>query len=336
MTEMRAAVLEEFGVSPVATRIPRPQAGPGEALIRVRAAGLCGTDLKVTSGVMSPGLALPAVIGHEIAGEVETPDARLPVGARVACHPYLVCGECRACVTGHSNACSAMRLVGLSRQGGLAEYLAVPTANLIPFSADVDFAVAAVTMDAVATTWHALHGRGQLAPEDRVVVVGAGGLGLNAVQIAVGAGAEVAVIDRNPLRRKEVVASGAVCAVPFDDLTALRDWAPAGADLVIEATGSRDGFDAAVSVLGVAGRLVCCGHNPGMEFALESTGMVGRELSVLGSRGSTLADAVAALAAVERGDVVPRIDSLHDLDRVGEAFGRLASRQAIGRVVVTI
>jgi len=335
--DMRAAVLEEFGAPPVATRIPRPQAAPGEALVRVRAAGLCGTDLKVVSGVMSPGLALPAVIGHEIAGEVvAAPDAGLPVGTRVACHPYLVCGECQACVTGHSNACLTMRLVGLGRQGGLAEYLAVPVANLIPFSADVDFAVAAVTMDAVATTWHALYERGRIVSGDRVVVVGAGGLGLNAVQIAVGAGAGVAVIDRNPLRRREIVDSGAACAVPFDNLKALRDWAPAGADLVIEATGSRAGFDAAVSVLGVAGRLVCCGHNPGMEFGLESTGMVGRELSVLGSRGSTLVDAVAALAAVERGDVRPRIDSVHDLDRVGEAFGRLASRQALGRVVVTV
>ena len=335
--DMRAAVLREFGTAPVATRIPRPRAAAGEALIRVRAAGLCGTDLKVTSGVMSPGLALPAVIGHEIAGEVvTTPDACLPVGTRVACHPYLVCGECQACAIGHSNACPHARLVGLSRQGGLAEYLAVPITNLIPFAADIDFAVAAVTMDAVATSWHALHRRGQIEADDRVVVVGAGGLGHNAVQIAIGAGATVAVIDRNRLRRNDVVASGAACAVPFDDLTALRDWAPAGADLVLEATGSRAGFDAAVSVLGVAGRLVCCGHQPGLEFGLESTGMVGRELTVLGSRGSTLSDAVAALAAVQRGDVRPRIDSLHDLDRVGEAFGRLASGQAMGRVVVTI
>jgi len=334
---MRAAVLAEFGTPPVATRIARPQAAAGEALIRVRAAGLCGTDLKVVSGAMSHGLALPAVIGHEIAGEVvATPDTGLPVGTRVACHPYLVCGECQACATGHSNVCPNMRLVGMGRQGGLAEYLAVPITNLIPFSADIDFAVAAVTMDAVATTWHALYGRGRIEADDRVVVVGAGGLGLNAVQIALDAGATVAVIDRNRLRRKDVVAGGAACAVPFDDLTALRDWAPAGADLVLEATGSRDGFDAAVSVLGAAGRLVCVGHSPGMEFGLESTAMVGRELSVLGSRGSTLADAVAALAAVERGNVRPRIDSMHDLDRVGEAFGRLASRQAMGRVVVTM
>jgi D-arabinose 1-dehydrogenase-like Zn-dependent alcohol dehydrogenase len=334
---MNAALLTEFGTPLVLARLDRPQPGPGEALIRVRAAGLCGTDLKVAAGIMRPGLALPAVIGHEIAGDVvSTPDGSLPPGTRVACYPYLPCGECASCVRGDTNTCARIQLVGLDRQGGLAEYLTVPVTSLIPFAEHTDFAAAAVSMDAVATTWHALYGRGRIiTPGDRVVVIGAGGLGLNGVQIAVGAGARVAMVDRNPVRREAVLDYGADRAVAFDDTDSLRDWSALGADLILEATGSRVGFDTAVSLLASGGRVVCCGHTPGLEFGLESTGMVGRELSVLGSRGSTFTDAAAALAAVDRGDIDPPIDSVYRLDQVDAAFARLASRQALGRVVIT-
>jgi D-arabinose 1-dehydrogenase-like Zn-dependent alcohol dehydrogenase len=335
--DMRAAVLWEFGASPTITRVPRPRPAPGEALVRVRAVGLCGTDLKIASGAMRPDLALPSVLGHEIAGEVvSAPGAALPVGTRVACHPYLACGKCHACTAGHGNVCLNVELVGLDRQGGLADYLAVPVDNLIPFAAGTDFGAAAVSMDAVATTWHALYERGRIAAGERVIVVGAGGLGLNAVQVAVGAGATVAVVDRSPTHLEAAASSGAACAVSFDDVARLQDWSRTGADLALEATGSRHGFDTAASALGIGGRLVCCGHTPGVEFGLESFGLVGRELSVLGSRGSTLTDATAALAAVERGDIRPRIDSVHDLDRIDEAFTLLASHQALGRIVVTV
>jgi D-arabinose 1-dehydrogenase-like Zn-dependent alcohol dehydrogenase len=337
MTDMRAATLQEFGAAPVTTRLPLPRISPGEALVRVRAVGLCGTDLKIANGALRPDLVLPVVLGHEIAGEVvSTPGGDLAVGTRVACHPYLACGHCRECTTGHENVCGNVQLLGLDRQGGLADYLAVPVGNLIPFAAGTDFSAAAVSMDAVATTWHALYARGRIAAGESVIVVGAGGLGLNAVQIAVGAGATVAVVDRNPQHRDAAVASGAACAVSFDDIARLRDWSAAGADLALEATGSRTGFDAAASALGVEGRLVCCGYDPGVEFGLESTGLVARELTVSGSRGSTLTDATAALAAVERGDIRPRIDSVHNLDRVDEAFANLASHHALGRIVIAV
>ncbi|HEX3779746.1 MAG TPA: alcohol dehydrogenase catalytic domain-containing protein [Pseudonocardiaceae bacterium] len=226
---MNAALLTEFGTPLVLTQLDRPRPGPGEALIRVRAAALCGTDLKVTAGMMRPDLTLPVVIGHEIAGDVvSTSDGSLLPGTRVACYPYLPCGECASCVRGDTNTCANIQLVGLDRQGGLAEYLAVPVASLIPFAKHTDFAAAAVSMDAVATTWHALYGRGRITPGDRVVVIGAGGLGLNGVQIAVGAGARVAVVDRNPVRREIVLDYGADRAVAFDDTESLRDFSARG------------------------------------------------------------------------------------------------------------
>ena len=330
---MRAALLSRFGHALEVGRLARPTATAGQALIRVRAVGLCGTDLKILDGVQRPDLALPAVLGHEIAGEVvKSTDPSLRPGARVACYPYLVCGYCRSCARGRGNICPRARLVGLDEPGGLAEYLAVPVANLLRFSTGTDFAAAAVSMDAVAVTWHALVGRGQLTQDERVVVVGAGGLGLNAVQIAVGRGAEVAVVEPDARRRAVAERLGAKWAVAPDEQAELAGWA----DLSFEVSGTRAGFDAAAAALAEGGRLVCCGYCPGTEFGLDSRDLVGREVSVLGSRGSTRADAVAALAAVERGEIRPVIDSMRELAQAPDAVARLRSGQAVGRVVIAV
>ena len=330
---MQAALLRRFDGPLELGQLRRPTAAAGQALVRVRAVGLCGTDLKILAGVMRPDLALPAVLGHEIAGEVvESTDPSLCAGTRVACYPYLTCGLCRPCDRGQQNICSRARLFGLDEPGGLAEYLAAPVANLLPLSAGTEFAAAAVSMDAVAVTWHALVGRGQLTRDERVVVVGAGGLGLNAVQIALGRGAEVAVVEPDAGRRAVAERLGVKCAVAPDEQAELAGWA----DLSLEVSGTRAGFDAAVSTLGEGGRLICCGYYPGTEFGLDSRELVGREVSVLGSRGSTRSDAAAALAAVERGEIRPVIDSVWELARADEAVARLCSGRALGRVVIAV
>jgi len=162
------------------------------------------------------------------------------------------------------------------------------------------------------------------------VVIGAGGLGLNAVQIALGRGAEVAVVEPDAGRREAARRLGARCALAPDDQAELAGWA----DLAVEVSGSRAGFDAAAGALGDGGRLVCCGYYPGTEFGLDSRYLVGRELTVLGSRGSTRASAVAALSAVERGEVRPCIDSVRDLEHTPDGFARLRSGGTVGRVVI--
>jgi D-arabinose 1-dehydrogenase-like Zn-dependent alcohol dehydrogenase len=111
------------------------------------------------------------------------------------------------------------------------------------------------------------------------------------------------------------------------DQAELTGWA----DLAFEVSGTRAGFDAAAGTLGEGGRLVCCGYYPGTEFGLDSIRLVGRELSVLGSRGSSRSDATAA---VERGEIRPPIDSVRDLEHAPDAFARLRSGAAVGRVLI--
>lgn len=319
---MKAAVLTRFDSPLEVTEVADPSPGPGEVLVRVRAAGLCGTDLKVVAGTL-PGLALPLVPGHEIAGEV------VGDGTAVACYHYEPCGRCRYCLAGDEALCPDAARVGRSRDGGLAELVVMREENVFPF-AGLDPALAAVAMDAVATPWRALHRRAQLRPGEHLAVAGAGGLGSNAIQIAVDLGASVAVVDPDPGARTRALALGAEAAVAPEDAGELGGWADAG----LEASGRRGGFDALVAALRPGGRIVCCGYAPGAPYELDSMRLVLAELSVLGSRAASREDARAALAAVAEGRVVPQIDRTLPLDRVNDGLDLLRDGGLAGRVVI--
>jgi 2-desacetyl-2-hydroxyethyl bacteriochlorophyllide A dehydrogenase len=330
---MRAAVLERFGEPLELREVERPMPREGEVLVRVRAVGLCGTDLKVVDGVL-PGLRLPLVPGHEIAGEVVAGGQDL-AGASVACYLYEPCGRCRWCRSSDHTLCPDAGRVGRSRDGGLAEYVVMRRENVFPFGG-IGFAAAAVAMDAVATPWRALRVRGGLRDGERVVIAGAGGLGLNAIQVAVNAGASVAVVDPDANAREKAIAMGAEVAVTPAEVADIIEWSGGGADLSLEASGRREGFEALVACTRPGGRLICAGYALSSALQLDSMHLVLSELSVIGSRASSRDDAREALAAVEAGQIVPAIASTLPLDNVNEALVRLRRGGLAGRLVIEI
>jgi D-arabinose 1-dehydrogenase-like Zn-dependent alcohol dehydrogenase len=315
------------------TEVADPRPAAGEALVRVRAAGVCGTDLKIADGAFDH-LRLPLVPGHEVAGELVETAAGLEAGRRVACALYDSCGRCRFCRGGRPTLCPGVRRIGIERDGGLAEYLVVPAQSLIPFGESLSFAAAAVAMDAVTTPWRALRGCGALETGESVAVAGAGGLGLNAIQLAAGAGARVAAVEPDGERRALALELGAELAVAPDETDAVRDWSGGGVDLALESSGARAGFDAALATLRPGGRLVCCGYRPGMEYGLDSADLVLDEITLIGSRAGGPDDAREALAAVEDGRVAPKVMEELPLERVNEALDRVRSGRAVGRVVI--
>jgi 2-desacetyl-2-hydroxyethyl bacteriochlorophyllide A dehydrogenase len=331
---VKAAVLTHYGEPLELTEMAEPEPSQGEALVRVRATGICATDLKITSGAFEH-LRLPLVPGHEVAGALVQPAAGLEAGARVACALYDSCGGCRHCREGRPTLCPHAARIGIERDGGLAEYVAVPVESLLPFADSVSFAVAAVAMDAVTTPWRALRERGAVAPSESVAIIGAGGLGLNAIQVALDAGARVAAIEPNAERRQLALELGAELAVGPQELQAVRDWAGDGADLALESSGVRAGFDTAVAALRPGGRLVCCGYRPGLDHGLDSARLVLDEITLLGSRAGGREDARAALTAIEAGRVSPAIMEELPLERVNEALELLREGGARGRLVVT-
>jgi D-arabinose 1-dehydrogenase-like Zn-dependent alcohol dehydrogenase len=199
-----------------------------------------------------------------------------------------------------------------------------------------DFAEAAVAMDAVATPWRALRVRAELAPGEKLVVAGAGGLGLNAVQVALDAGASVAVLDPDETAREKAAALGAELALHPAAVANVVEWGDGGADVGLEASGRRDGFDSLVAAVRPGGRIVCCGYLPGAEWGLDSMQLVLSEIAVLGSRASSREDARRALDAVDSGRVVPEIARRLPIEEVNDGLALVRGAGVAGRVVIEL
>jgi propanol-preferring alcohol dehydrogenase len=326
-------VLRAFGEPLQLSEMPDPEPSDKRVLIRVRAVGLCGTDLKITSGAFND-TPLPLIPGHEVAGEVVADTFDLTAGRRVACYLYDPCGTCAWCLRHQETLCPYSRRLGFERHGGLAEFISVPRANVLPFSDDLPFEAAAVAMDAVLSPWRALTVRAAVQPGERVVVVGAGGLGLNGVQIALRVGARVAAVDPVFSHRQLAERLGAEIAVSPQNTRQVVEWADGGADVGFESSGTRAGFDSALSCLRAGARLVCCGYTPGLDYAVDSVHLVLGELTILGSRAGTREDARAALRAVEDGAVKPQIMEILPLEEINQALETLRSGGTLGRLVI--
>jgi (R,R)-butanediol dehydrogenase/meso-butanediol dehydrogenase/diacetyl reductase len=234
---MRAASYQ--GPRVVALRdVPRPQPGPGEVLVRVRACGICGSDLHRYRG---GGLGSGAVPGHEIAGEVAALGPGVSgweIGAPVAVEPLVTCRACTLCTRGDYQLCRRRLLLGVGRDGGLAEYVAVPVYTLFPLPADLPFPVAALA-EPTAVAVHAVRLLG-VQPGERVLVQGSGSIGLLTALAARAAGAQVVATARYPHQAAAAHRFGVTRVFPADGPGAreLADFAAAEPfDAVIETVG---------------------------------------------------------------------------------------------------
>jgi D-arabinose 1-dehydrogenase-like Zn-dependent alcohol dehydrogenase len=306
--------------------------GPGDCLVRVKAVGICGTDLKISTGAFKD-TPLPIILGHEVAGELVEDAGDMKKGQRVALQVFHPCGKCRWCLIGEETLCPDPPRIGFNRDGGLAEYIAVPHTSAIPFDDSLAFESAAVGMDAVLSPWRALMVRGKVRSGESVVVVGAGGLGLSAIQIASSAGARVAAIDPIESHREQALKVGAEVAVDPADAASLVDWSHGGADVVYEASGKRAGLDAAARVITMGGRLICNGWAPDVEYGMQSRQLVLEEITMIGSRAGTRNDIRSVLRALERGQVTPATEP-HPLKDINEVMVRLRAGQVVGRFVI--
>lgn len=177
---------------------PDPVRGAGEVLIKVRRVGLCGTDYHIYSG-RQPFLEYPRVIGHELAGEVaEAPEGSgLRQGQVVTINPYLPCGRCVACRRGKPNCCARIRVLGVHIDGGMCDYVSVPAQAVVPVGGlSLD---QAAMVEFLSIGLHAVR-RGGVEPWQRVLVVGAGPIGVGVALFARLAGAKVLLVDTSPAR----------------------------------------------------------------------------------------------------------------------------------------
>jgi L-iditol 2-dehydrogenase len=328
---------------------PVPTPAAGEVVVRVRACGICGTDLKIARGEHR---AYPAgtvrVPGHELVGDIAAIGAG-PVGAaegdRVAVAPNIACGDCVACRAGRPNLCDHYEAVGLTMDGGFAEYVRIPRraveqGNLLPLPADAGPAehtlfepLAAVLRGARAT---------ETSPGDIVVVCGAGPIGLLHVMVARTCGAErIIVSEPSAARREQALAMGATGAIDptAEDLTAgvLERSDGHGADVVIVAVPVPAVFDAALGLAAVGGHVNFFAGLPSGRgrVELDANLIHYRELAVTGTTANTTEDCREALAMLRSGALDPTalISARHGLEDGPAAFAVAAGGQAMKVVV---
>jgi len=263
METMKAIQLIEIGQPLEAREVPIPEPGPNEICVRVQAAGICRSDVHYRSGLGTVG-PFPHTPGHEVAGIVEKIGSEVMVlqhGQRVALHYMITCGECSMCRTGREQFCLSGRMIGKDIAGGYAEAIVIPARNAVPLPDEVSFEHGAVLMCSTATVFHALR-KGRLAPGESVAVVGVGGLGLSAVQLALIFGAtEVFAIDIDESKLETAAGYGAIPihAATGNPVEEVARRTGRGVDLVLELIGLPQTMRQSVEMLGVQGRAVMVG-----------------------------------------------------------------------------
>jgi 2-desacetyl-2-hydroxyethyl bacteriochlorophyllide A dehydrogenase len=336
---MRAVVIAEYGGSLQATRRPVPRPGPGEVLVRVRASGLCSTDLHLLSGRQPLG-DLPRIVGHELAGDVvELGEgvAHWRPGDRVTAAIDVTCGRCRHCLAGDTQLCRSMQRIGFERDGGHADYVAVPAANLVALHAEISYEAAAILPDAVACMYHSLIHQGGVGIGQRILILGVGGLGIHGVQIARSAGAEVLATSRQPQRvalAEQYGAVGVNTAHESLEAAVQRFTDGEGVDVVVDNVGNRASVLQGLKVLRPGGKFLVVAYLD-ETFEIPSLPLFKTELEIIGCRGSTRQDLIDVVRLVRIGQVTPVLGASYALDRIGEAAARLESGDLVGRIWLT-
>lgn len=339
---MKAAILREYSTPLVIEELPRPKPGPGEVLVKVRACGVCGTDVK-TWGGKKTGIRLPLVMGHEIAGEVVevgTGVDNVKVGARGVVHFYITCGECLFCRTNRETICqNPVGRFGFNVDGGFAEYLTAPVRNFIPIPDSLPFANAAILCDAIATTYRALS-KAAIQPGEYVLVMGLGGLGIHAIQIAKVLGANVIGADINPAKLEIARQLGFDRVLQFAPgesfVENVRKLAGSSSISVIMETVSIPAtVDADLKLLGRAGRLILAGYT-NTPVSIPPYALVLNELSIYGSRASSREDVRAVISMLEKAEIKSMVSKTYPLEEVNCAIEDLKLGRGIGRQVIAI
>ncbi len=342
---MRAAAFHTPG-GPDVLRIedvPTPAPGPGEALVRIHAAGLNHLDL-IVIGRGPNRLPLPHWAGADGAGTVE--DVRqvgnLPyrVGDSVAINPGLSCGQCRYCRAGEQSLCAAFGILGRDARGTLAEYVVVPATNLYPIPDAVSFVEAAAAPLVFATAWRMLVTKAQLRAGERVLIVGAGGgVATAAIQIAKLLGATVIATTGGPDKARRARELGADEALDYrtaDVPAAVKQLTSGeGVDVVIDSVGAAT-WTSSLECLGKGGRLATCGATAGPLTELDIRTLWRKQITLSGSTMASDEEFRAVMALLAQGRLRPVVDRVYPLSETRAAVEYLHSAAQFGKVVVEV
>ena len=336
---MQAAVLQAFGQALAMQELPTPTPLPDEVLLEVEACGVCHSDLHIVDGdspAFKAGTKAQLIPGHEVVGRVVARGAavsHLAIGERVGvAWLHHTCGACELCLGGRENLCRKATVTGMSVDGGYAEFMRAKASHALPVPAALSSVEAAPLFCAGVTSYRALHNAG-VGPGQRVAVVGVGGLGHLAVQIAIAAGAEVIAIDVADDKLASARALGAAHAFDArspDTPKAVR--ALGGAHIAVVTSAARAAFDLGFKCLRPAGTLAVVGLPP-EPLQFSALAIVSGEFRIVGSAVGTRADLRATLALAASGKLRCHCHS-RPLAEANAALDDLRAGRVQGRTVL--
>jgi NADPH:quinone reductase-like Zn-dependent oxidoreductase len=342
---MKAVLFRQHGGSEVLeyADFPTPEPGPGQVLVRLRAAALNRMDLWTRSGWPGIKLDYPHIPGADGAGEVAALGqgvSQWQVGERVVINSNLGCGQCDFCIAGQDNLCRDWHLLGETVRGTYAEYVVVPTGNLLPIPVGFPERAAAAAALVFHTAWHSLITRANLRPGESVLVVGAsGGVNTASIQIARLAGATVYVVGSGAEKLALAQSLGAEYLI---DRSVDENWSKAvfqltsrrGVDVVIDNVGTT--FPMSFRAARKGGRILTVGNTGGPKFEIDNRFIFSKHLSLLGSSMGTHKDFAEVMSLVFAGKLKPVLDRDFPLPEARLAQEYLESGAQLGKVTLSM
>jgi propanol-preferring alcohol dehydrogenase len=349
---MRSYKITEFGKPLEAVEEPTPEPVGTEVLLKVDACGVCHSDLHLWHGVFkmandvevavtTRGITLPHTLGHEVVGEVVAvgPDARgVAVGDKRLIYTWIGCGDCPVCKAGDENLCDNPRSIGIRRAGGFADHVLVPHADCLIDYAGVPAELACLYACSGVTVYNALGKLGPLTPDDHVLLVGAGGLGLMAIKIARAMGdPTIIAADIDETKRAAALEAGAAHAVDAGSPDAAADVAAlsgGGVTGAIDLVGAPASAEFAMASIRKGGTVVLVGlYGGGLTVSLPLFPF--RAMTLTGSFVGNLAQTKELIRLAQDGRIEPIPYETRPLDAAPQALQDLKDGRVLGRVVLT-
>jgi NADPH:quinone reductase-like Zn-dependent oxidoreductase len=340
---MKAVIFRKHGGPEVLeyADVPEPQIRANEVLVEVKACALNHLDIFVRAGLPGIEIPLPHILGNDIAGvvrEVGELVTWVKPGEEVMVQPGVSCGHCEACLSGQDNLCREYDIIGYRRNGGYAEFVAVPGVNIIPKPAQLSWEEAAALPLVTVTAWHMLVTRANVQPGEDVLVHAAGsGVGSIAIQIAKSRGARVITTASSDEKLQKARDLGADATIDYTQ----ADWPKEvrrltdrkGVDVVVEHTGAET-WPGSISSLKNNGRLVTCGATSGFDARTDLRQVFYRHLTLLGSFMGSKAELLEAMKFVREGKIRAVVDRVLPLSEARQAHEAIEDRAQFGKVVL--
>jgi alcohol dehydrogenase len=341
---MNGMAVREYGSPLERIELPEPELKPGHALLEVLTCGVCFTDVKTARGRQpySDRLELPHIPGHEICARViETdPPGALEPGTVVVVYHLTPCRRCALCRAGIEQLClHPQAWNGFTTAGGFRDRMVAPLDRLAVVPPEIDPVHAAPLTCAIGTAYRAVVNRGGALAGGNVVVIGLGGVGIHALQVARAVGARAIGFDSSE-RAIEVAGSLGLDARPAGDPEGdervLASTDGVGADVVIDTVGNAQTLERAFRLVRAAGRIVAVGYSLESKLDLPTARFVLEEVELVGSRYVAMDELDRAIRLVADGRVEVVVDRVLPLESANEAFEALEDGEVVGRVVLDV